>query len=183
MRKKSLYPYWALIPALLIFTLFTVVPLLASLFFSFTDWNILCAGISRHHQLHYAFEGPCVPALTDEHIHIRHLHHDPENGGRSCPGAAFGAEDSRQQCAAHHLLCAVRAECDSGGCFVQGHFVQNGPAEQCTGSTGRRRPHHGLACTLRHSLRLGHFDRKLDVGGLQHVYLYFGAAGRAQRLL
>ena len=40
MRKKSLYPYWALIPALLIFTLFTVVPLLASLFFSFTDWNI-----------------------------------------------------------------------------------------------------------------------------------------------
>ena len=37
MRKKSLYPYWALIPALLIFTLFTVVPLLASLFFSFTD--------------------------------------------------------------------------------------------------------------------------------------------------
>ena len=40
MRKISLYPYWALIPALLIFTLFTVVPLLASLFFSFTDWNI-----------------------------------------------------------------------------------------------------------------------------------------------
>lgn len=40
MRKKSLYPYWALIPALLIFTVFTIVPLLASLFFSFTAWNI-----------------------------------------------------------------------------------------------------------------------------------------------
>ncbi len=40
MRKKSVYPYWALLPALLIFTLFAVVPLIGSLIFSFSDWNI-----------------------------------------------------------------------------------------------------------------------------------------------
>ena len=40
MQKKSIYPYWALLPALFVFTLFSIVPLLASLVFSFSDWNI-----------------------------------------------------------------------------------------------------------------------------------------------
>jgi len=39
-KKKSIYPLWALIPALLIYTVFSVVPILISLIFSFTDWNM-----------------------------------------------------------------------------------------------------------------------------------------------
>lgn len=39
-QKKSLYPLWTLIPALLVYTVFSVVPILISLIFSFTDWNM-----------------------------------------------------------------------------------------------------------------------------------------------
>lgn len=38
--KKSLYPLWALIPALVIYTVFSVIPILISFVFSFTNWNI-----------------------------------------------------------------------------------------------------------------------------------------------
>ncbi len=38
--KKSLYPLWALIPALLIYTVFSVAPIAISFFYSFTDWNM-----------------------------------------------------------------------------------------------------------------------------------------------
>lgn len=40
MRKKKMYPYWAVLPAIIIFTVFLVLPLLISLVCSFTDWNI-----------------------------------------------------------------------------------------------------------------------------------------------
>lgn len=39
-RKNSIYPLWATAPALLIYTVFAVVPILISLAFSFTDWNM-----------------------------------------------------------------------------------------------------------------------------------------------
>ncbi len=39
-RKNSIYPLWATAPALLIYTVFAVVPILISLVFSFTDWNM-----------------------------------------------------------------------------------------------------------------------------------------------
>lgn len=39
-KKKSLYPLWALIPALAIYTVFSVIPIVISFVFSFTDWNI-----------------------------------------------------------------------------------------------------------------------------------------------
>ena len=35
-----MYPYWAVLPAIIIFTVFLVLPLLISLVCSFTDWNI-----------------------------------------------------------------------------------------------------------------------------------------------
>lgn len=38
--RKSLYPLWALIPALVIYTVFSVIPILISFVFSFTNWNI-----------------------------------------------------------------------------------------------------------------------------------------------
>lgn len=37
---KSSYPLWLVLPTLIIYTLFTVVPLLMSVGLSFTDWNI-----------------------------------------------------------------------------------------------------------------------------------------------
>lgn len=44
MRKKkrinSIYPLWATAPALVVYTVFAVVPILISLVFSFTDWNM-----------------------------------------------------------------------------------------------------------------------------------------------
>lgn len=44
MRKKkrinSIYPLWATAPALIVYTVFAVVPILISLVFSFTDWNM-----------------------------------------------------------------------------------------------------------------------------------------------
>lgn len=39
-KKKSFYPLWALIPALIIYTVFSVIPIVISFVFSFTDWNI-----------------------------------------------------------------------------------------------------------------------------------------------
>ena len=39
-KKKSIYPLYALVPALLIYTVFSVVPVLISLVLSFTDWNM-----------------------------------------------------------------------------------------------------------------------------------------------
>ena len=39
-KKKSIYPLYALLPALLIYTVFSVVPVLISLILSFTDWNM-----------------------------------------------------------------------------------------------------------------------------------------------
>ena len=39
-KKKSIYPLWVLIPALLIYSVFSVVPIVISLVFSFTDWNM-----------------------------------------------------------------------------------------------------------------------------------------------
>lgn len=39
-KRKSIYPLWAVVPALLIYTVFSVVPIAISLVFSFTDWNI-----------------------------------------------------------------------------------------------------------------------------------------------
>lgn len=39
-KKKSIYPLWVLIPALLIYTVFSVVPIVISLVCSFTDWNM-----------------------------------------------------------------------------------------------------------------------------------------------
>lgn len=39
-KKKSIYPLWMLIPALLIYTVFSVVPIVISLVCSFTDWNM-----------------------------------------------------------------------------------------------------------------------------------------------
>ena len=39
-KKKSIYPLWVLTPAILIYTLFSVVPIVISLVCSFTDWNM-----------------------------------------------------------------------------------------------------------------------------------------------
>lgn len=39
-KKKSIYPLWALAPALIIYTVFSVVPIMISLLCSFTDWNM-----------------------------------------------------------------------------------------------------------------------------------------------
>ena len=39
-KKKSIYPLWVLIPALIIYTVFSVVPIMISLVCSFTDWNM-----------------------------------------------------------------------------------------------------------------------------------------------
>lgn len=39
-KKKSIYPLWVLIPALIIYTVFSVVPIIISLVCSFTDWNM-----------------------------------------------------------------------------------------------------------------------------------------------
>ncbi len=39
-KKKSIYPLYALIPALVIYTIFSVVPIAISLLLSFTDWNM-----------------------------------------------------------------------------------------------------------------------------------------------
>lgn len=39
-KKKSIYPLWALIPALAVYTVFSVVPILISLVCSFTNWNM-----------------------------------------------------------------------------------------------------------------------------------------------
>lgn len=39
-KKKILYPLYALIPALIVYTVFSVIPILISFVFSFTDWNI-----------------------------------------------------------------------------------------------------------------------------------------------
>ena len=39
-KKKSIYPLWVLIPALVIYTVFSVVPIFISLVCSFTNWNI-----------------------------------------------------------------------------------------------------------------------------------------------
>lgn len=39
-KKKSIYPLWVLIPALVIYTVFSVVPILISLVCSFTNWNM-----------------------------------------------------------------------------------------------------------------------------------------------
>lgn len=39
-RMKKIYPLWAAVPALIIYTIFSVVPILISVLFSFTDWNI-----------------------------------------------------------------------------------------------------------------------------------------------
>ncbi len=40
-REKMFYPAGLIVPALVVFTLFTIVPVLMSLFYSFTDWNIM----------------------------------------------------------------------------------------------------------------------------------------------
>lgn len=40
LQKKRLYPYWSVAPALVIYTLFSIVPLVISLVLSFSDWNI-----------------------------------------------------------------------------------------------------------------------------------------------
>ena len=39
-KKKSIYPLWVLTPAILIYTLFSVVPIVISPVCSFTDWNM-----------------------------------------------------------------------------------------------------------------------------------------------
>ena len=39
-KKKSIYPLYALIPALVMYTVFSVVPIVISLTLSFTDWNM-----------------------------------------------------------------------------------------------------------------------------------------------
>lgn len=39
-RKNSIYPLWATAPALIVYTVFAVIPILISLVFSFTDWNM-----------------------------------------------------------------------------------------------------------------------------------------------
>lgn len=39
-QKKSLYPLWTLAPALIVYTVFSVVPIAISLVLSFTDWNM-----------------------------------------------------------------------------------------------------------------------------------------------
>lgn len=38
--RKAAYPLWLVFPTTAIYTLFTVVPLIMSVFLSFTDWNI-----------------------------------------------------------------------------------------------------------------------------------------------
>lgn len=41
LKRNSSYPLWLVIPSLLLYTLFSTVPLVMSLYFSFTDWNIM----------------------------------------------------------------------------------------------------------------------------------------------
>lgn len=39
-RERHIYPFWLSVPALLIYSVFVIVPILLSLGLSFTDWNI-----------------------------------------------------------------------------------------------------------------------------------------------
>lgn len=39
MNKKKIYTTWFMAPALIIFTIFFIIPMLTSLFFSLTVWN------------------------------------------------------------------------------------------------------------------------------------------------
>ena len=39
-KKNSIYPLWAIAPAFIVYTVFAVVPIVISLLFSFTDWNM-----------------------------------------------------------------------------------------------------------------------------------------------
>lgn len=39
-KKKSIYPLWVILPAIVIYTIFSVVPIVISLVCSFTDWNM-----------------------------------------------------------------------------------------------------------------------------------------------
>lgn len=38
--NKNIYPFWMLLPALAVYTVFTIVPVVISIALSFTDWNI-----------------------------------------------------------------------------------------------------------------------------------------------
>ncbi|MGL1890969.1 MAG: sugar ABC transporter permease [Spirochaetaceae bacterium] len=40
-REKMFYPVGLIVPAIIVFTLFTIIPVLMSLVYSFTDWNIM----------------------------------------------------------------------------------------------------------------------------------------------
>ena len=40
-KESGIYPIGLVFPALIIFTLFTIIPVMMSLFYSFTDWNIM----------------------------------------------------------------------------------------------------------------------------------------------
>ena len=39
-KKKSIYPLWVILPAIVVYTIFSVVPIVISLVCSFTDWNM-----------------------------------------------------------------------------------------------------------------------------------------------
>lgn len=79
-KKKSIYPLWVLTPAILIYTLFSVVPIVISLVCSFTDWNM-------------------GRLYTDNHY--------PENRNRISACACYGKKNTGKRDHANHLLCSM----------------------------------------------------------------------------
>ncbi len=109
-KKKSIYPLWVLIPALLIYTVFSVVPIVISLVCSFTDWNMgrlytpVFNGIANYIEL---LKDPVFFAFYWQYLFVCIGNYYLKNSSRLSSCACYGKENTRKRNYANYLLCSL----------------------------------------------------------------------------
>ena len=84
-KKKSIYPLWVILPAIVIYTIFSVVPIVISLVCSFIRLEygtVIHPGFQRPGQLCGAFKGSCFSQVNWQYISVCPGNHCTENSGR-----------------------------------------------------------------------------------------------------
>lgn len=120
-KKKSIYPLWVILPAIVVYTIFfrcSHCDQPGMLFHRLEYGTVIHPGFQRPGQLCGAFKGSCFSQVNWQYISVCPGNHCTENSGRIFACTCNGKKDTRKRADANHLLCTMCYQYYSGGSII-----------------------------------------------------------------
>ena len=121
-KKKSIYPLWVILPAIVVYTIFSVVPIVISLVCSFTDWNMgrlytpVFRGLANYVEL---LKDPVfLRSIGNTFLFALATTVLKTVVGFLALDLAMGKKDTRKRADANHLLCTMCYQYYSGWSII-----------------------------------------------------------------